>query len=244
MSTINSSNDVSSLFSNLTSSSNSNSGTGLDLTDYYAIKNGSYGKLMKAYYKNQDTEKAAKEQGDTKQELKLMKSGAESLQKSAAALMDESLWEKKVIKKKDEKTGEETEVKDYDWEAITKAVKTFVEDYNNVIGKAADSDTKDVLRNAARMTSTTGEMEKLLGQVGIKIDKDNKLSVDEEKLKSASIGTMKTLFTGMHSFADKMVQKASAINRATSGSNSTYTNNATYSDTLSKLVSGKVDEEV
>ena len=243
MSTINSSNDVSSLFSNLTSSSNS--ATGLDLTDYYAIKNGSYGKLMKSYYKNQDAEKAAKEKpGDTKQELKLMKSGAESLQKSAAALMEDSLWEKKIIKKKDEKTGEETEVEDYDWEAITKAVKTFVEDYNNVIGKAADSNTKDVLRNAARMTSVTGEMEKLLGQVGIKIDKDNKLSVDEEKLKSASIGTMKTLFTGMHSFADKMVQKASAINRATSGSNATYTNNATYSDTLSKLVSGKVDEEV
>ncbi len=240
MSTINTSNDVSSLFQNLSSS---NASSGLDLTDYYAIKNGSYGKLMKAYYKNQDSEKKA-ETGDSKQSLSLMKTGAESLQNSVAALMDESLWEKKTITKKDEKTGEETKVKDYDWEAITKAVKTFVDDYNNVIGKAADSDTRGILRSAARMTSISGEMSKLLDEVGIKVGSDNKLSVDEEKLKSASIGTMKTLFTGMHSFADKMLQKATAIGRAASGSNSTYTNNATYSDTLSKLVAGKVDEEI
>lgn len=243
MSTINTSNDMSSLFQNLTGS-NSTSNSGLDLTDYYAIKNGSYGKLMKAYYKNQDSEKKTESSGDSKQSLTMMKAGTDSLQKSVTTLMDESLWEKKKIKKKDEKTGEETEVFDYDWDAITKAVKTFVDDYNNVIGKAADSDTKGVLQGASRMTSISGEMSKLLNQVGIKIGSDNKLSVDEEKLKSASIGTMKTLFTGMHSFADKMMQKATVIGRAAAGNDSTYTSNATYSDTLSKLVAGKVDEEI
>ncbi|MDE6433266.1 MAG: flagellar filament capping protein FliD [Lachnospiraceae bacterium] len=243
MSTINTSNDMSSLFQNLTGS-NSTSNSGLDLTDYYAIKNGSYGKLMKAYYKNQDSEKKTESSGDSKQSLTLMKAGTDSLQKSVTTLMDESLWEKKKIKKKDEETGEEKEVFDYDWDSITKAVKTFVDDYNNVIGKAGDSDTKGVLRGASRMTSITGEMSKLLNQVGIKIGSDNKLSVDEEKLKSASIGTMKTLFTGMHSFADKIMQKATAIGRAAAGNDSTYTSNATYSDTLSKLVAGKVDEEI
>ena len=39
----------------------------------------------------------------------LMKTSADSLKKSADALNDASLWEKKKIKKKDEKTGEETE---------------------------------------------------------------------------------------------------------------------------------------
>ena len=32
-----------------------------------------------------------------------------------------SLWGKKKIKKKDEKTGKEIEVEDYDWDKITKA---------------------------------------------------------------------------------------------------------------------------
>ena len=44
------------------------------------------------------------------QKLTLMKTSADSLKKSADALNDSSLWEKKKIKKKDEKTGEEIAV--------------------------------------------------------------------------------------------------------------------------------------
>ena len=84
------------------------------LSDYAAIKNGSYGKLMKAYYAKQDAEKLSGK-GDTSQKLTLMKTSADSLTKSADALNDSSLWEKKKIKKKDEKTGEEIETEDYDW---------------------------------------------------------------------------------------------------------------------------------
>ena len=72
----------------------------------------------------------------------LMKTSADSLKKSADALNDSSLWEKKKIKKKDEKTGEEIEVEDYDWDKITKAVKSFVEDYNDVVKEAGESNTK------------------------------------------------------------------------------------------------------
>ncbi len=49
-----------------------------------------------------------------------------------------SLYEKKKLKKKDEETGEEIEVEDYDWDAITKAVKTFVDDYNSVVEQAGN----------------------------------------------------------------------------------------------------------
>lgn len=127
------------------------------LSDYAAIKNGSYGKLLKAYYAKQDAENSAGT-GDTSQKLTLMKTSADSLKKSADALNDSSLWEKKKIKKKDEETGEETEVEDYDWEAITKAVKSFIEDYNDVVEEAGESNTKDVLRNAAWMTGMTNKI--------------------------------------------------------------------------------------
>ena len=66
------------------------------LSDYAAIKNGSYGKLMKAYYAKQDAEKLSGK-GDTSQKLTLMKTSADSLKKSADALNDSSLWEKKKI---------------------------------------------------------------------------------------------------------------------------------------------------
>ena len=125
--------DYSALFGG-TSDSSSVGNTNM-LSDYAAIKNGSYGKLMKAYYAKQDAEKLPGK-GDTSQKLTLMKTSADSLKKSADALNDSSLWEKKKIKKKDEKTGEEIEVEDYDWDKITKAVKSFVEDYNDVVKEA------------------------------------------------------------------------------------------------------------
>lgn len=66
------------------------------LSDYASIKNGSYGKMMKAYYENQKKEDASRS-GDTVQKLTLMRSGSDSLKKSADALNSSSLWEKKKI---------------------------------------------------------------------------------------------------------------------------------------------------
>ena len=129
-------------------------GSAFSLSDYAAIKNGSYGKLLKAYYAQQDAEKASSG-GDSVQKGVLMKTGADALKKSADALNNDELWEKKKIKKKDEKTEEEIEVEDYDWDAITKAVKSFVEDYNDVVEQVGDSNSKDVLRNAVWLTGIT-----------------------------------------------------------------------------------------
>jgi hypothetical protein len=58
---------------------------GFNLSDYAAIKNGSYGKLVKAYYAKQDAEKAASG-GDSVQKSTMMKTGADALKKSADAL--------------------------------------------------------------------------------------------------------------------------------------------------------------
>ena len=194
------------------------------LSDYAAIKNGSYGKLMKAYYAKQDAEKLSGK-GDTSQKLTLMKTSADSLKKSADALNDASLWEKKKIKKKDEKTGEETEVEDYDWEA-------------------GESNTKDVLRNASWMTGMTDKTSHLLSKIGITIGKGNKLELDEDELKKADISSLKTVFTGYNSFAGKTAQKATGISNAANRASATYTNNGTYSKKDSSLTSSKIDKEV
>mgnify|MGYP003391490381 CR=1 FL=1 len=153
------------------------------LSDYAAIKNGSYGKLLKAYYAKQDAEKVASG-GETVQKATMMKTGADALKKSADALNNDELWEKKKIKKKDEKTGEEIEVEDYDWK------------------------------------------------------------LDEDALKKADISTLKTLFTGHNSFADKVSMKANSISNAAARYTGTYKSNGTYNNALSELVSKKVDEEV
>ena len=174
----------------------------------------------------------------------MMKTGADALKKSADALNNDELWEKKKIKKKDEKTGEEIEVEDYDWDAITKAMKSFVEDYNDVIKQTGDSNSRDVLRNAVWLTGITESNENMLSKIGITVGKGNELKLDEDALKKADISTLKTLFTGHNSFADKVSMKANSISNAAVRYTGTYKSNGTYNNALSELVSKKVDEEV
>ena len=219
------------------------SGGTFSLSDYASIKNGSYGKLLKAYYAQEDAQKVSSNK-DSVQKSTMIKSGADALKKSADALMDDSLWEKKKLTKKDETTGEESEIEDYDWDKITKAVKAFISDYNDVIEQAGESNSKEVLRNAVWMTGTTEANENVLSKIGITVGKGNKMELDEEKLKSSDIGTLKTLFTGHNSFASKVSTKASSISNAAAWSSGTYKSNGTYNNSLSELVSGKVDEEV
>ena len=218
-------------------------GSTFSLSDYASIKNGSYGKLLKTYYANQDAEKISSSK-DSVQKSTLMRTGADALKKSADALNNDELWEKKKIKKKDEKTGEETEVEDYDWEAITKAVKSFVEDYNDVIEQAGESNSKEVLRNAVWMTGITESSENVLSKIGITVGKGNKMELDEDALKKADIGTLKIVFTGHNSFVNKVSMKASSISNVAAWSSGTYKSNGKYNNALSELASSKVDEEV
>lgn len=187
-----------------------------------------------------------------------MRSSADSLKKSADALGNASLYEKKKFKKKDEETGEETEVEDYDWDAVTKAVKSFVDDYNSVVEQAGNSETKNVLRNAAWMTSITEKAGNLLSKVRITVGKGNKLEFDKDALKEKTalgksgieldnISALTSLFTGYGSFGSQISQKASAISNAaarTKGVDKTYNKNGAYSDTISKLFQGTIDERV
>lgn len=230
---------------------------GVNVSDYAMIKNGSYGKLMKAYFAKQDADKLP-QTGDSTQTLALMRSSADSLKKSAEALGNASLYEKKKFKKKDEETGEETEAWDYDWDALTKAVKSFVDDYNAVVEQAGNSETKNVLRNAAWMTSITQKSGNLLSEAGITVGKGNKLEFDEDALKKKTalgksgiefdnISALKSLFTGYGSFGSQISQKASAISSAaarTKGVDKTYNKRGAYSDTISRLFQSTIDERV
>ena len=217
--------DYSYLFNNMQPTS---TGGTFSLGDYAAIKNGSYKKLLKAYYAKQDAEKSAIS-SDAIKNSSLVKSSADALKKSANALNNEALWEKK---------------EDYDWDAITKAVKSFVDDYNSLVKLAGNSDSKDVLRNAVWMTGMTESNDNLLSKAGITVGKGNQMELNEDILKKADISTLKTLFTGHNSLADKIATKANSISNAAARTSGTYRNNGTYSNTLAELASSKVDEEV
>lgn len=214
-----------SMFSN-NASTNWTSNLTSVLSDYSSIRSGSYYKLLKNYYsKDENKSSAAKDlmsssDKTANKELTQAKASADELKSSAEALTakgTKSLFTKKNITTKDE-NGKETTVLDYDRDAITKAVKSFAENYNSLVESSADVTDTSVLSKTLQMTKTTLANKNLLSDVGITISGGNKLTVDEEKLKTADINSLKTLFNGTNSYADKIAQKASQISTAASQS--------------------------
>lgn len=228
----NTNNFYNSIFGNNFNANQSNSASNF-LGDYASIRNGSYAKLLKNYYAKQNKANASESSDDaqkTKNELSRIKSDAKGLSDAATDLYtDSSLFEKKEIVKKDE-NGNEIKVQDYDRDEIKKKINAFVESYNSMIKDAAESDDKSVLRRTLNSVNRTKYNSKMLDKVGISIDKDNKLKVDEERLGKALISDLKSLFSGRGSYAYGIASTASVVSNYTANKisdSSLYTKKAT-----------------
>ncbi|MBO5237650.1 MAG: flagellar filament capping protein FliD [Lachnospiraceae bacterium] len=240
----------------LGSSSGSNnlySSLSASLGDYAAIKNGSYRKLVKAYYAQQaeETNKSGENNkkstvnsaydvlaGNTnsfdKKPLVELSTKADALKTSSEALMkrgSDSLFQKKEVK---DETGAITS--QYDRDKIFQAVKSFTEDYNALVTQTAKTDNTSILRKGVNMIQNTASYEESLSDIGITINEDNTLSIDEEKFKKADMLDVKSMFNGSVSMTGKVYQKAADIYNLSANaasSNSLYNNNAAYVNALS-----------
>lgn len=233
--------DYSYLFSGLSTGNSQLGSTSFSLADYASIKNGSYGKLMKAYYGRDDSKVKSSvsklvnsNAADQAKTISALKSSTDSLKKVTGELMatgKDSIFAEKDLKQKDE-NGVETTVKGYDTDAIYKKVSAFADAYNSVISAALKSDNSRVLRAAAGMTTESAANEKMLAKIGITIGEDNKLSVDEKAFKEADMSTVKTMMNGLGSYAYDMNAKASMINmyaqQDAAKTGGLYAQNATY----------------
>ena len=135
--------DYSFLFSGLNSSRNSsNLLSSINLSDYNSIKTGTYGKLLKAYYKQDDVDvkdttskkdKTNKTESTTAKELKEVQTEADELRDSATALMQR---------------GSKSVFKDEDMDKVYKAVSGFMDDFNTVVEKGEKTGSKALIRGA------------------------------------------------------------------------------------------------
>lgn len=198
---------VGSLFSSTGSNSSGTSGTGTILSDYYSIKNGSYKKLLTAYYKKLDSSDKQSSatsnstSSDTTKTLTAIKSSADSLYASADKLLEQG--SSSVFAKKDGK---------YDMDAIYDSVKKFVDDYNSVIENGAKSNTTSVLRTVSNMVEDTKSNSKNLANLGITIGSDNKLQIGEALFKKSDASDVKSMFNGAGSYGYTVLAKASQLN--------------------------------
>lgn len=233
--------DYSSLFSSLGSSAAAVSGSTF-LSDYASIKNGSYGKLMKAYYSKNPSESVSKlakqsvskSKVDTKT-LANVDSTTDALKASADKLLEKgskSLFKEVDITTKD-KNGVETTTKGYDMDAIYKAVSTFVNDYNAVLGTFKDINSTSLSGKLNNLAGTAKANSKTLAKVGITVNKDNTLSIDKDTFFGANASTVKDLFNGNYSFSYRISAQASIINYAAqneASKSNTYNYAGSYSN--------------
>lgn len=247
---VNTKQDYSFLFQSLPTGNSGGLGNLNFLSDYASIKNGSYGKLLKAYYaKDVGDNKAATSTtkndklttstaADSVKTLSEIEASSDKLKESADALIakgKDSVFNEIDITSKDE-NGHSTTTKGYDTDAIYKKVEEFVKDYNSLLDKAGDSNTTKIQNKTLSLINVSASNENLLGKVGITINDDNTLSINEETFKKADMTTVKSLFNGNASYAYRVSAQASLIDFAASTESSkanTYTYNGSYGNTYS-----------
>ncbi len=116
-----------------------------------------------------------------------------------------------------------------DPEKTLSSVKNFVESYNNTLDSIQNSDNVSILEKGVSMVNTSKAFSRTLGRIGISVGSDNRLTLNEDTLKTASEGTLKSLFSGSYSYANKIADKASFVNRA-AALQSQYSNPYTYNN--------------
>lgn len=236
-------------YSTLLSGAGSGSSDGFDgstlLTDYAAIKNGSYGKMMKSYYAKLKTQESEEEDKSSTSKSKKVKdassaSAANSLHKSASRLGSLNY---------DDRSEENVQ-------EITDAVSSFIKDYNSLMKSGAKSENSTVKKQTDALYDSYYSNYKLFAKIGITMNSDRTLSLDEESFKkcftddSGRVGTIKTLFGGIGSFADKAVDRASRIYRAAGDGEAVTSSKAKYagstggSSSSSKTNSSSSNKEI
>ncbi|MCR4830097.1 MAG: hypothetical protein K5883_01445, partial [Pseudobutyrivibrio sp.] len=168
-------NSIYSLFGGSSNNSVNSAFGGLEssLTSLAQIKSGSYGKLVKSYYEKYDSDGNLK--SDTSKRVKADTSKISEIRNDSADLSKAT--DKLLAKGKDsiwnqvETTGEDGKVtKDYDKDAIYKAVSDFAKAYNDLVDSGQKSESTGVLTQVAAMVTTSAKTAQTLGKAGITID--------------------------------------------------------------------------
>lgn len=237
--------DNSYLFQNLSSSNGGTANLNF-LSDYASLKNGSYAKLMKAYYgteqnsgasvsstksssknilkKLEEEKKNPKVSKDVQTANSNLTSGLSSMKNSISTLQSSATYT-------DTENGKSAADK------VVSAVKTFVADYNNVVNAAKGSTLTSKTAYVANMMSSTAVNSGKLSEIGVRVNTNGTLEIDEAKLKAADISKVQDLFSSddIMSYGSKL---ASRVQFAGGASGTSKTNETESTETNKTTVSG------
>lgn len=219
----------STLFSGMNSSGSSFSGL---IGEYNQIRNGSYGRLLKAYYKkfnadgtekssttnkntNTDKVKPSSDTVDTAKELDTVADKATGLQNVAMKLAavkegSSSLYAKKTFVDTNEDGSTSTRT-DYDYDTLVKSVQSFVSAYNDTLESVGSIEASSVQQKTQWMTQVTSQYKDELAGVGLSVDKDGRLALDEKTFRGKEMTELQDFFEGTNSVIGQLARKASNL---------------------------------
>ncbi|MDE6517187.1 MAG: hypothetical protein K2L18_04985 [Acetatifactor sp.] len=241
--------DYSSLFSSV------GSGSGNWLADYASIKNGSYGKLMKAYYAeaksgSSGTTTAGRKSNSSNvldqilEEKRHPKVSKEAQKANASLTSGLSSLKTSVSTLQNDKTYTDTANGQSAADKVVSAVKAYVSNYNDVVTAAKDSTLTNKTAYVANVMNTTAANAEKLAEIGIRVKSNGTLAVDEAKLKTADISKVQEMFSSKDimsygSTVASRLQYAGAAASTTNTTASTGTNNTAASSAAALKADGQ-----
>lgn len=231
--------------------SSGNNGSSNFLADYASIKSGSYKRLMKSYYgmgsssstgatgksgssggyvldkilEERRNPKVSKEAQEANENLT---TGLSNLNKSVSALRNEGTFT-------DTQNGQSAADK------VVSAVKAYVSDYNDVVSSSKRSTMSNKAAHVANMMKSTKENAEKLAEIGVTINRDGTLKVNEGKLKAAGTSKVQELFSPKDSLSYGSMIASRAQFAGITGSTSSKDDTKTESTTGSSAAALKKD---
>jgi len=202
-----SSNSISALFGSGSTSKNNSADLYSMFTERKSIQSGAYKQTLKAYYKSQGVDQSAGKASaaankstdvlsqildskknptvskETKAANTALTTGLSSLKTSVSALQSDSAYA-------NVSGGQSAQDK------VGSLMKSFVSEYNNVVKAAKDSNLESKTANVASMMRSTATNADKLAEIGVTVNSDGTLALDEKALKSADVSRVQELFSG------------------------------------------------
>lgn len=239
--------DYSSLFSSIGSAAG-NAASSNWLGDYAMIKSGSYGKLLKAYYSDAQSSSSSTTTTSKKsnssnvldkilEEKKNPKVSKEAQKANAALTTGLSSLKTSVSALQSDKTYTDTANGQSAADKVVSAMKSYVSNYNEVVNAAKNSTLTNKTAYVANVMSSTAANADKLSEIGIMVNSNGTIELDEAKLKATDISKVQEMFSSKNimSYGSTVASRLQFAGAASSTSAADSTTNTTAASSAAAL---------
>lgn len=196
----------------------------MNFADYASIRNGSYNKLVKAYYAKTDSGSSSSSTSGTKKTGDKQYWDYNEKIKNAPK-KEYNYWNYNEKIKGEKAPGEKyvdiqnaaanvksaTSSMEKSGEISYEAVSSYVSRYNDLVNAAKNSGSVAINSSMRSITDYTKSNAQALAEIGITIDDKGALKIDKDTFQSASTDRVDALFKGSNSYGAKVGSRAAAI---------------------------------